>query len=108
PLFRPASLAVRALHLSCPARRSADLCLPGGQDRRQHGGGRGERRSCLSQRRTTRRASRYRCDSAHTVRLIHVDWWPTDPFRVRPDRKSTRLNTSHVSISYDVLCWKKK
>src|SRR5699024_11779564 len=24
------------------------------------------------------------------------------------DRKSTRLNSSHVSISYAVLCWKKK
>src|SRR5207249_7491863 len=24
------------------------------------------------------------------------------------DRKSTRLNSSHVSISYPVLCWKKK
>src|SRR5207249_6760784 len=25
-----------------------------------------------------------------------------------PDRKSTRLNSSHVSISYAVFCWKKK
>src|SRR5207249_8068479 len=25
-----------------------------------------------------------------------------------PDRKSTRLNSSHVSISYDVFCFKKK
>src|SRR5699024_12864583 len=25
-----------------------------------------------------------------------------------PDRKSTRLNSSHVSISYDVFCLKKK
>src|SRR5699024_5714447 len=24
------------------------------------------------------------------------------------DRKSTRLNSSHVSISYTVFCWKKK
>src|SRR5437868_11011069 len=28
---------------------------------------------------------------------------------LRPlDRKSTRLNSSHVSISYAVFCWKKK
>src|SRR5438067_3149445 len=27
---------------------------------------------------------------------------------VRPDRKSTRLNSSHVSISYAVFCLKKK
>src|SRR5690606_40801980 len=25
-----------------------------------------------------------------------------------PDRKSTRLNSSHVKISYAVFCWKKK
>src|SRR5207249_7395645 len=27
---------------------------------------------------------------------------------IRPDRKSTRLNSSHVSISYAVFCLKKK
>src|SRR5690625_6128582 len=26
----------------------------------------------------------------------------------RKDRKSTRLNSSHVAISYAVFCWKKK
>src|SRR5256885_11544646 len=30
-----------------------------------------------------------------------------DP-RVRPDRKSTRLNSSHLVISYAVFCLKKK
>src|SRR5689334_23500249 len=29
-------------------------------------------------------------------------------FSVRPDRKSTRLNSSHSSISYAVFCLKKK
>src|SRR5574343_1810136 len=28
--------------------------------------------------------------------------------RVRPDRKSTRLNSSHITISYAVFCLKKK
>src|SRR5436309_11942629 len=28
--------------------------------------------------------------------------------RVKPDRKSTRLNSSHVKISYAVFCLKKK
>src|SRR5690606_41986126 len=34
----------------------------------------------------------------------------TDPdgFRVGEDRKSTRLNSSHVKISYAVFCLKKK
>src|SRR3989442_5297331 len=30
------------------------------------------------------------------------------PLQVRPDRKSTRLNSSHVRISYAVFCLKKK
>src|SRR5690625_6158088 len=30
------------------------------------------------------------------------------PARPRADRKSTRLNSSHVAISYAVLCLKKK
>src|SRR5437870_9834298 len=30
-------------------------------------------------------------------------WFPS-----RPDRKSTRLNSSHVAISYAVFCLKKK
>ena len=34
--------------------------------------------------------------------LIYYIWWGT------LDRKSTRLNSSHVSISYAVFCLKKK
>src|SRR5437868_11782959 len=33
---------------------------------------------------------------------------PAPRLVVRPDRKSTRLNSSHVSISYAVFCLKKK
>src|SRR5690625_7035711 len=29
-------------------------------------------------------------------------------FNMLQDRKSTRLNSSHVAISYAVFCWKKK
>src|SRR5690606_40662003 len=32
----------------------------------------------------------------------------TDLFEPRPDRKSTRLNSSHVKTSYAVFCLKKK
>src|SRR5690606_16640734 len=35
------------------------------------------------------------------------DKWSSSLF-VHGDRKSTRLNSSHVKISYAVLCWKKK
>src|SRR5690625_6427920 len=34
------------------------------------------------------------------------EWWPRG--RARRDRKSTRLNSSHVAISYAVFCLKKK
>src|SRR5437899_11101907 len=38
------------------------------------------------------------------LRLIEVD----ERFAMRPDRKSTRLNSSHLGISYAVFCLKKK
>src|SRR5256885_11994452 len=44
-------------------------------------------------------------------RLIrqHLDEVGASPLRVRhPDRKSTRLNSSHLVISYAVFCLKKK
>src|SRR5256885_8551566 len=33
---------------------------------------------------------------------------PADKYKYRPDRKSTRLNSSHLVISYAVFCLKKK
>src|SRR5207249_11139185 len=54
-----------------------------------------------------------RQSNAHTQfsksrsRRIHVTTSST-PWRVFRDRKSTRLNSSHVSISYAVFCLKKK
>src|SRR5699024_11788292 len=38
---------------------------------------------------------------------VHMHCLLASPF-VPPDRKSTRLNSSHVSISYAVFCLKKK
>src|SRR5436309_8919156 len=46
------------------------------------------------------RTRKWNPSSAHTVIGFH--------FRVREDRKSTRLNSSHVKISYAVFCLKKK
>src|SRR5690554_7231019 len=41
---------------------------------------------------------------------FHFDAWVADEARhlPPPDRKSTRLNSSHVRISYAVFCLKKK
>src|SRR5438067_3814741 len=55
---------------------------------------------------TTLFRSRHRVRRPHPEeRLSHVD----HPHQHQvPDRKSTRLNSSHVSISYAVFCLKKK
>src|SRR5437773_7358321 len=39
---------------------------------------------------------------------MHLDVPAGDSMRWRPDRKSTRLNSSHITISYAVFCLKKK
>src|SRR5690349_23971780 len=40
--------------------------------------------------------------------LPSCEVWEPDPQEGRSDRKSTRLNSSHVEISYAVFCLKKK
>src|SRR5699024_11934061 len=42
------------------------------------------------------------------VRVCTVIGFPLGANCTYTDRKSTRLNSSHVSISYDVFCLKKK
>src|SRR5699024_12793919 len=47
--------------------------------------------------------------SARRPRVSHCSFCPPcGPCRTPRDRKSTRLNSSHVSISYAVFCLKKK
>src|SRR5256885_13162860 len=43
----------------------------------------------------------------HTVALAEVNWL-AQPLAPVQDRKSTRLNSSHLVISYAVFCLKKK
>src|SRR5690606_27015283 len=43
-----------------------------------------------------------------TVRFEDGAWFNLRPSNTEPDRKSTRLNSSHVKISYAVFCLKKK
>src|SRR5690625_5422870 len=43
------------------------------------------------------------------VKTMGCPWLNTyNKVRKVKDRKSTRLNSSHVAISYAVFCWKKK
>src|SRR6266496_6280688 len=48
----------------------------------------------------------------HSASTTSPSWWSTTGRRRTPstagDRKSTRLNSSHVEISYAVFCLKKK
>src|SRR5436305_6924023 len=50
-----------------------------------------------------------RCWPNHAVgsHRARQGYWQRPPYS-RPDRKSTRLNSSHVRISYAVFCLKKK
>src|SRR5699024_11754550 len=55
-------------------------------------------------------------DAHKTGTFYHMDYgvkmgrkaWLTNDTVINTDRKSTRLNSSHVSISYAVFCLKKK
>src|SRR5438067_6116747 len=45
---------------------------------------------------------------SHAADYIQLGWTFFNGEEQNPDRKSTRLNSSHVSISYAVFCLKKK
>src|SRR5437868_13075939 len=47
-------------------------------------------------------------DEDATAHLDAINRMGPLPWRITLDRKSTRLNSSHVSISYAVFCLKKK
>src|SRR5438874_9188663 len=49
-----------------------------------------------------------RADALRAVHLVRADRHHVDLQIVHVDRKSTRLNSSHVEISYAVFCLKKK
>src|SRR5207253_10068612 len=88
----------RALH-SFPTRRSSDLHGRTGPARPHRA------TPALLQRRGCTRRSRTEQSRAPTGR--HTPR-PRSPRSGRGDRKSTRLNSSHVAISYAVFCLKKK
>src|SRR5256885_8735811 len=48
------------------------------------------------------------CESVDQDGGVEVDHRARRPCRRPPDRKSTRLNSSHLVISYAVFCLKKK
>src|SRR5699024_11929851 len=82
-----------------PPRRSSDLLLGGPQRLLCRHCGDHLLRYYLKEDKNVRRRSGSLRDGASG--LSHADG------RKRPDRKSTRLNSSHVSNSYAVFCLKK-
>src|SRR3712207_2682097 len=53
-------------------------------------------------------ASLIQADANKQRSLAGSDWRAQDHTQEAPDRKSTRLNSSHANISYAVFCLKKK
>src|SRR5437773_9459825 len=45
---------------------------------------------------------------ARGIDVVVAQWIPSIPLATSKDRKSTRLNSSHITISYAVFCLKKK
>src|SRR5690606_41623746 len=88
---------------SFPTRRSSDLCDPHGW---VHSPVRGRHPNLAPSLRTfTKHFGGRRAAEAADM------WAPIGKTTVHPravDRKSTRLNSSHVKISYAVFCLKKK
>src|SRR3712207_7418932 len=46
--------------------------------------------------------------AAFSAAMLVATFWANSRGEVSPDRKSTRLNSSHANISYAVFCLKKK
>src|SRR5690242_15681179 len=88
--------------------RSATQAPGGARHHRPEGGGqlrhRGRPRSVAA----CRRCRRGDCSDCRHGRLEDVEERRLGNGRPRADRKSTRLNSSHMSISYAVFCLKKK
>src|SRR5690606_39285195 len=87
---------------SFPTRRSSDL-LGTARSVAGHAGRGARRRRHRTRRRTRIAGGRDRCDRTDAAYPRRVGG-----HREGRDRKSTRLNSSHVKISYAVFCLKKK
>src|SRR3712207_8396492 len=69
------------------------------------------RRGCVGARLRLLRVPEDQVDLRQTCEILRLDLRRAagdDEPCVRPDRKSTRLNSSHANISYAVFCLKKK
>src|SRR5690606_40289591 len=107
---------------SCRQRRWRSLRTSGASAFHQHGPARketprvvtfrpeiGERGFFRDARLQRQKPLEQRLGAGGTTRDVHVDRQEAvDALHDRVDRKSTRLNSSHVKISYAAFCLKKK
>src|SRR5690606_41977143 len=93
--------ALRHLH-SFPTRRSSDLASKRPRPRSNSASASPVRRGP-----SVDDADPARVRSSVTASSVARSW-PAYAFTADTDRKSTRLNSSHVKISYAVFCLKKK
>src|SRR5690242_21333783 len=75
--------------------RSLDIVIPSARRRKESSDGQRKESGCHRKRGYRKSAADSACDGASLARC-------------NEDRKSTRLNSSHMSISYAVFCLKKK
>src|SRR5207249_11180064 len=99
--FLPTPLPLPHPH-SFPTRRSSDLHSTAPKPNSSYPSTRGIVVPCESPASSPRPPSRCSPSGSATA------WLRSPTSATTPDRKSTRLNFSHVSISYAVFCLKKK
>src|SRR5207249_9979160 len=101
--FLPDSYAHMYLH-SFPTRRSSDLVFWSEGELQAELGGEGNAHRSAQ----PKEISQGSCGSAQLAQALDGLRTPAGALGDFLDRKSTRLNSSHVSISYAVFCLKKK
>src|SRR5262245_2215096 len=101
------SVALSPTRRSFPTRRASDLCSPTGTAKRSvpstSGVNGADTRASPSAVRSS--SARTVPSAAHGVTKRPKCRTSTSCFGPRKDRKSTRLNSSHLGISYAVFCW---
>src|SRR5699024_11338062 len=104
--YRPCSCAHRPLH-SFPTRRSSDLCMD--DIFPAHSAVEKWKLGMEEEMEEEARLFYVACTRARKrLVLPYANFSANTPAVPSQDRKSTRLNSSHVSISYAVFCLKKK
>src|SRR5262245_62929237 len=99
----PSAIYTLSLHDALPISEFVQSAFVDGNDQADGDIARGPRGVCNVDETHLRLADR----GAQITTVGHV-FYQTRRVLLKPDRKSTRLNSSHLGISYAVFCLKKK